>query len=392
MSRIPLGVPLLLLLSVVTAGCLGGTGSQGTSKDAVPATVPASSDANMTLPGAADASESNKTLGAMPHIHDYWKGRERVTVLDQDVSVDPQTAVFWAAFSTYLQHTPSAGGAFVQLPAGQLVFEGTGQLDITLTYTDPAMTGLHFAYRHAGTDEFSKWVETPSGKTASIPITADMTDMPHSKESRWIWLFETANPYGAAIGKFHIKMDIVKMRDVRLFPAHPDFWHGATSLELVRASGTAKSSQTSPRFVERIVNPLQPPDGIIGEGRVVPMETKELVVNVTLKSVNPSTLTVDHLHLYVHTADSFESQFREVDNAKAIKTTDGKSWSWRIPVLMNQTDNPYAEKSAWDYYATAAYANPIPGAPPCEDGCYNAEMTYDIIVTAIKDDGVSGGT
>jgi hypothetical protein len=382
--------PALLVLALLLAGCLGGScdAPKAQSVTTAPTALPGE---NATLPpGAADASEANRTLGAMPHVHDYWQGRERVTVLDQDVTVDPQTAAFWTGFSLFLEHNPSVGGAFVQLPAGNLIYEGTGRLDLTVTYTDPTITGLHVQYRHAGTDEFSKYLDTPSGKTVPIPITSEMTDMPHSKTSRWLFLFETSSPAAVAVGKFHVKMDIVKMRDVALFPPHPDFWKGKTTLELLRASGAAKSSMTPDRLVERTLNPLEDPPGLIGDGKPVPMETRTLVVNVTVKGTSPSTLAIDHLDLQYHGADGFHSFVRPAGKANAT-SSDKKQWEWDLPVAMNQTDNPYADKSAWDFRVVASYANPVPGGPPCSDGCYNAETDFDIVVTAIKDPAMSEG-
>lgn len=366
-----------LLLALPLAGC---------AEDAAPGTVESAAAPNATLADAQDltspaASETNASLGAMPHVHDYWQGKERVTILDQDYTVDPPSAVFWGAFMFYYTREPSLGGTFVELPEGQLVFEGTGQLDVTFTWTDPTVTGIKFAYRHAGSGEFVLWEKAAQGQTVSIPVTPEMADMPHTKHSRWFFVVAGDGTPPAAVGTFHVKMDVVKMRDVTLFPPHPDFWNGAASLELLKASGVAKSQQGPQAQVQARLEPMRTPDDVVGGGRPVPMETVVLLANVTIKSVNPD-LDVDHLHLLVRSADMPSFEFW--DAGEATPSADRLTWSWEIPVEMQQTDNPYVETSDWAFRVTAGYAAPAPGLPPCEDGCYNAELQYDLVVTAAR--------
>ena len=365
-----------LLLVLPLAGC---------AEDGGPAPVePATADASPPdAPGATapGASETNATLGGMAHLHDYWQGRERVTVLDQDYTVDPPSAAFWGAFMFYYTHEPSVGGAFVELPEGQLVFEGTGQLDVTMSWTDPGVTGLRFAYRHAGSGEFVGWTQAPQGQAVSIPVTPAMTDMPHTKHSRWFFVVAADGVPPAAVGTFHVKMDVVKMRDVEMFPAHPDFWNGAASLELLKGSGVAKSRQGPQAQAQTMLEPMKTPDDVVPGDKPVPMETALLVANVTIRSVNPD-LTVDRLHLHVRSADMPSFEFW--DAGDATPSEDGRTWTWEIPVEMQQTDNPYNEKSDWAFRVTAGYASPVPGAPPCDEGCYNAELQYDLVVTALR--------
>ena len=365
-----------LLVALPLAGC---------AEDADPAPVEAAA-ANASLPDAETmtspaASETNASLGAMPHLHDYWQGKERVTVLDQDYTVDPPSAAFWGAFMFYYTHEASLGGTFVELPEGQLVFEGTGQLDITVTWTDPGVTGMRFAYRHAGSGEITGWTEAPQGQAVSIPVTPEMTDMPHAKHSRWFFVFAASGTPPAAVGKFHIRMDVVKMRDISLFPAHPDFWNGGTTLQLLQASGVAKSRQGPQAVAQERLEPMRTPDDVVPGGKPVPMETTVLFANVTIKSITPD-LKVDHLNLFYRSADMISFDFDDAEDP--VASEDGKTWSWAIPVEMSMTDNPYAETSDWAFRVTAAYENPVPGLPPCDDGCYSAEMAYDIVLTAVR--------
>ena len=365
-----------LLLALPLAGC---------AEDADPAPVEAAK-ANASLPDVGNmtspaASETNASLGAMPHLHDYWQGKERVTILDEDYTVDPASAAFWGAFMFYYTHEASLGGTFVELPDGQLVFEGTGQLDVTVSWSDPGVTGMRFAYRHAGSGELIGWVDAPQGQLVSIPVTPEMTDMPHTKHSRWFFVFAASGTPPAAVGTFHIKMEVVKMRDITLFPAHPDLWNGATSLEVLKASGVAKSRQGPQAQAQQTLEPMRTPDDVVPGDKLVPMETTFLLANVTIKSVTPE-LAVDHIHLWYRSADMISFEFTEAEEGAASE--DGKTWSWAIPVEMSMTDNPYAEKSDWAFRVTVGYENPVPGLPPCDDGCYNAELAYDIVLTAVR--------
>ena len=367
----------IVLLALPLAGC---------ASDPEPVEAAAAPPANASLPDAMNmtdpaASETNASLGAMPHVHDYWKGKERVTILDEDFTVDPPTAAFWTAFMFYYTHEASVGGTFVELPEGQLVFEGTGQLDITVTWTEPTVSGLRFVYRHAGSGEFIDWTKTAQGQTVSIPVTPEMTDMPHTKHSRWFFVFAADGAPPTAVGTFHIKMDVVKMRDVEMFPAHPDFWHGATSLELLKASGVSKSRQGPQTMVNERLEPMKTPDDVVPGDKPVPMETVTLLANVTIKSVNPE-LKVHHLHLQYRAADDISFDFH--DAGQGTPSDDGKTWTWEVPVEMGQTDNPYNEKSDWAFRVVTGYENPVSALPPCDDGCYNAELQYDIVLTAVR--------
>lgn len=333
---------------------------------------------NMTDPAA---SETNATLGSMPHLHDYWQGRERATILDQDFTVDPPTAAFWTGFMFYYTREASVGGTFVELPDGQLVFEGTGQLDITVTWSDPTVSGIRFVYRHAGSGELVPWTSAVNGQVVSIPVTPEMTDMPHTKQSRWFFVFAAEGTPPTAVGSFHIKMEVVKMREIELFPAHPDFWFGGNELELLKASGMARSQQGPQARLQQTLEPMATPPDVVPGDRVVPMETLTLIVNVTVTSVNPD-LEVDHLHLFYRAADDISFDFQEAGEPKRFE--DGATYTWEIPVEMQQTDNPYNQRSDWAYRVTAGYVNPVPGLPPCDDSCYNAEMQYDIVATATR--------
>jgi hypothetical protein len=355
---------LLVALALLAAGCASAP------KETAP-------PANATVSSPLVVSETNATMGTMPHVHDYWKGRERVTVVDQDYESDATNAVFWLVFATFFTHEPMAGGAFVDLPEGQTVYEGTGAMEITVAWTDPTVAGLRMTYHDAGTQTYRAWAQVENAKPLRIDVTPGMCDMPHAKASRWSFILGASGPPPLALGKFHVKIDIVKLRDLSLFPPHPDFWQGSPAIGILQKTG-AKTEQGPRSEASQFTDPIDPPADAVPGDKVVPMETQALLVNATVTGTS-SPLPIDHLNLYYHAADQFVTEFHLATQPR--HSADGKTWSWVVPVSMNATDNPYAKKSDWAYRVTATHQD----APlPCGDDCVDSELTYDIDVRAVR--------
>lgn len=324
--------------------------------------------------------------GAAPHVHDYWQGRERVTLLDASYTTEALDAVRWGVISTRVFGEPMLGGAAVDLPDGAIVYEGTGVLEVTVTWTDPAVTGVRFIHRHAGSGDIQWWTPAPNGETVALEVTPEMTDMPHAAVSRWDFLFGASGTPALAVGTLHIRMDIVKTRDVAEWPAHPDHWAAGDALLVVDAEGASRSGLAPTPFL--LEDETQAPADAVRAQGLVPMETANLTVVVTVLDVEPDHV-VESLHLSVRTAAHLEFDFSDADEATSV-SDDGVTWTWVLPVAMETTDNPYASESAWAFRVEASYASPVPGGPSCREGCGDAELRYRIVATATRVAGPGG--
>lgn len=371
MRSFPLVGALLLL---AFAGCLGGSGGDAPHVDAPTPTAADASLDNVTVDDGAAPMDMD--AGHMPHIHDYWKDRERVTLMDEDVTVDAPEALFWT-FVDISRGTPGVGGALVRLPDGQIVYEGSGKLEFTASWTDATVTGMAMSYRTPAETAWQKAGDVKSGNALAIDLTPEMTDMPHAKNSRWQFLLMPAAGQ-TVVGKFHVKVDIIRLSDITVFPGHPQLFNGEHTLQLFKGSG----SSTQQLFVQDWANMLQgkmTDDGVTSQ-KVVPMETRSMTANLTIKGVNGANPDqVGNVYLLVKPADRGRYMM-----AEAVESDEGNMvyrFAWLVE--MQSTDSPYAEESDWKFDVIVTTDN---GALPGEcGGCGNLQVEYDLEVIAYDD-------
>ena len=335
----------LLLVSGAFAGCLGEDAPDAGDDVAAQeegASLPTGDEANVTVDDGT--TEMPEDLGHQPHLHDYWMGRERVTLMDEDVTVDAFTAFFWTFFDVF-RGTPGVGGTYVELPEGQIVYEGTGKLELTVSWTDATITGMGVSYRSAASPDFSQVQPLTQAQPFAIDVTPEMSDMPHEKDSRWAFLLVPASPGQTVVGTFHVKVDIVRMGDIALFPGHPELFNGASTLTLY--SGPASSSQTNfaTRAVGFLTSPQQEQTSGVASAKVVPMETRSMTANVTITSATTNIGSVSNVTLLYKPADRNFAMRAQTVSADLEKGVFQFAW----PVEMRQTDSPYADTSQWRF-------------------------------------------
>lgn len=366
----------VLLLGALLAGCVGSE---------TPAPEVALPAANETVAANAtvdDGSAQMPTdLGALPHLHDYWQGRERVTIMDEDVEVDQFQAIGFTFFDLFMG-TPGVGGTFFRLPEGALVFEGTGKMEILPTWTDATVTGAGLRYRTPASEEFSPVAPLASGTPIALEIAPEMTDMPHDKESRWSFLLVPAQAGQAVVGKVHMRIDIVRVRDIALFPGHPELFLGAHTLTLFEGAATS----TSQNFATFILGAATQNDQESGvrSSKVVPMETLSMTANVTITSASASIGQVSSVDFLYKPAGSFRSlrgQVLSEDPANGVY-----QFGW--PVEMRQTDSPYADTSQWAFdlllHSEAADGFPVRGLTDAQVDYQLTVVAYDSLLEGIE--------
>lgn len=358
----------LLLL----AGCLGAAPApQKAAQTSAPRVANVSVDDGSAAP--------NATLGAKPHMHDYWKGRERVTILDKPVSFSPTNQTFLVPL--VLEGRPALGATVVRLPDGQTVYEGTGRIEFTATWTDPDITGLQLRVKPSGVAKIGEPTALENGKALSIPVTPQMTDEPHATSSQWAFVLEAAGPGGAGIaaGSVGVKADIVKMRDIETFPAHPDLFEGKDSLKIFDADETIKSQ--SP------VDGLQQDPSQLSGGfaltHPVPPDAKTLLVRLEIKQATSQNPVADPTSIHLgYKAASTAFFWQEAPAAKR----DAKVMLFKMPVNAGQGDSYYAKESQWRLWPYHQDdAGPVPVWCMVGD-CFSWQLDVHATVYAFKND------
>lgn len=356
-----------LALSASLAGCMGddapaapAANSSATDGDATNATID-----DGTTPMSVEA-------GLQPHIHDYWQERERVTLMDAPVTIDPQNGMRFTFFNAF-RGEPGVGGTLFELPEGAIVYEGTGQLELTATWTDPTVTGLTVRYASAQSTQFGEPQTLASGSPLVVDVAPAMTDMPHATTSRWQFLLLPGQGQ-SAIGTIQIKVDVVKMRDVTKFPGHPQLFEGAHTMVLFQGSGSSSQSNFVTQSVGFATGSTPGDDALVSE-RVVPMETMTMTANLTVASVTTSAGEASDLRFLYKPANS-----RRYYQANLVSGSLSEgTLQFAFPVSMEQTDSPYADTSQWRFDVRVATEG-VTGTP-C-DRCADAKVDYEMEIVA----------
>ncbi len=353
------------------AGCLGGSGGDKPA----PAVNTTAAKAPPVIVDTGNSTNATGDMGQMAHMHDYWEGKERVTILDQDLDVQPQDALQYTFADVLRYQTPGVGGAMARPTDGATVFEGTGRMEITATWSDPTVTSVTLRYRSAADTDWSKPQPITSGAPLKIDVTPEMCDMPHEKTSRWA--FQLLPAQGGVIeGNVHLRADIVRMRDLSLWPGHGMLFGAGHTLGLFDGPATSSHQSAETAIVDRIQNNGdQPPEGVASQ-KVVPMETVWMTANVTITDATAQIGQVRNISFLYKSADS--SNFRRANVTHADMGKGVFQFSW--PVNMQQTDSPYAKTSQWRFDLQVSTSDPT-GMGQCT-ACSDAQVQYKLQVVA----------
>lgn len=370
----------LLWVLLVLGGCAEP------ALDEAPTADEAVEDASATAAsGAAPVARSGNAtdLGHMPHLHDYWSGKDRVTLFDDVIDPGENQDPFENLEPFLVDKEPKLGRTVWRLPDGAIVYEGTGTMEITATWDDPRVTAIALEYRSGVDAEFGEPLPLPHGETLSIPITPEMTDMPHMSTSRWVFGWEPADAPGAALGPFNVKIDIVRVADVMLFPGHPELFEGKPEKVL----HDLDHEQAEVSYAKRVPNLATQGDfgeKTVSPQKVVPMETKAMQVEVTVLDTSATPGVVSDIRFFYHGADTtflghpyvipYEGSF---DTGVLV---------YRFPVTMEQTDTPYGEQSQWVFFVEPV--TKFVGADEEGEcgGCTDVSIKYHLKVVAYDHD------
>lgn len=391
---------VLLMLGTLVAGCLGSDASEPVeaagSEELDHAPTP-----GMTRPDGRDGTfiafeETNATeegAGGLDHHHDMWQGRDRVTLVEQDVKMVPAA-----------QGAPFAR---IRLPSDALVFEGTGTVEVHFSNpqrrvcapgftfngdficTDAATgtrvpdpeggpAGLRLMMRHAATNA---WVDAGAASWTE-PLVIDVsdprwTDMPHATYTLWGFEVRADDP---ALGTltFDIRVDIVRAEgEIPLWPGHPEFYATSASRVVfdgpmsVRESGLSGSADAA----DGSELPVAVPERLVSYG------TRALHVFANITSVTPTNPaeTPSGWYLQYHNASGV---WRSTEWTDPAHPGDMTEHVWVLHVDEDGMDSPYADGSRWGFRVLAGFGGVVVSC----SGCASYEATYDLAIIATKDE------
>ncbi len=358
----------VLFSSGALAGCIGA----GDSKDGAGAVQPKTNstfNANMTetpdgrgeIAAFKETNATEKGAGGRAHDHDYWNGQDRVVIYQDDIGLIPIPL-------TPREEPAGTAIADFNIPQPNLVFEGTGQLEIlfsevtvwplgtvgraTGTFPPHPYLNIHVKYITAA-DNPDDWRDAGNARPdvpLVIPVEPLQTDMPHSVASLWLFRIFTDEPN---MFSFNLTMTAVKGSAVADWPPHPDLY--ARGPERVIYEGAA----------ETVVKPAT--DYLLyGEDsnwfypeRVISWGTDKVAVDVAIsefKGDNPM-LTPKQFYLDFHNA-SFAPKMGNGGTSGGSaydENTDGTVYHFEIPVDAYGYDSPYGTKSRWAFRMLASF-------------------------------------
>jgi hypothetical protein len=384
-------ITLVIALAFPLAGCIGAADDDFEPEPIVADNT--SAEPNATLPDgrgeSAGLKETNITeqgVGGMDHKHDYWKGKEQVVLFDGAVGL------FCPPCMPDGEGTSPKSVAYLKLgklPDGSdddaLVYEGADRVEMLFStpslfegVAHPAPAALFVQYRSAADADWREPMPVTYGTPVSIDVTPQMTDMPHSTRSLWVFRISTDKPdYLEA----PLTITVFKGRDVVDWPGHPDFYAETDARVVMNQHVTTHMSGLESFALYDSGGTWASPEKLISWG------TKEIVViaNVTGAS-NAYGAEPTGFFLEAHDATiigpeiTFGSRHSEIDDNNDLKT-----YVFHLLVSEAGMDGPYQPSSRWGFRLMATFADfdtPVGGLGLCP-GCFPYDIEYDIKVFAL---------
>lgn len=333
--------------------------------------------------------------GYRPHVHDYWAGRTEVMVADRDVEFWPaqpggpqQAALPYYQRAYQVVQSACVSGKNNEAQNGhtsafhfdqpdQLTWPGTGTISITVSWSSTDYLGadkVGVIWHGADRSNWSWSKGLRSGETLTIPVTPIEWDVPHQMFSLWDFRLcvagkdEGATAAGAFagrlfLGKYHVKMVLVRGTDPPLDPPHPLFWANGTSRQILVADRTfsCPGSPTSCYAPTTAGRGTQPASFRFSASELVPPATGYLRINLSwtysLPAFNqPLSVTYSAANVAPQQRNDV-SKFEKMTPVAQTAT----SRSYIVALKPEQTDSFYQRISNWAFLWNVEGAESDPG-------------------------------
>lgn len=396
--------PRLLVLAVALlgvtgalAGCLGG--EEPLDEGASPTPTNTTATPNATLPdgrGTAVAfEETNVTeegVGGIEHKHDYWSGKETIVLYDDDVTLtcppcmpDGEGSQPKSVAYLKLGELPDASG-------DALVYEGAERVELLFgapavfdTAPNAAPVSYFVQYRSAADSEWRDPMPITIDTPVAIEVTPQMTDMPHSTRSLWVFRITSSVPDESTLP---LTITVFRGRDVVDWPGHPEFYANGGSRVVMDQHVTTHMSGFESSMLYDSGGTWAYPERLISWG------TQEIVViaNVTSTS-NALGAAPTGFFLEVHNATVIGPEVTFGSRHSDVKgNNDLTTYEFHILVDDVGMDGPYQPASRWGFRLMAVFAT-LPENPVANGlcpGCFPYDIEYDIKVLALDHETGTG--
>jgi hypothetical protein len=274
-----------------------------------------------------DPSQAN-----VSHIHDYWGEAFEMIVFSAPVAVEGS-----GVGSTRASSTPFSP------PDGQVVPPGARWLNITADWKNEYPSDVTFGVGWQAADGSQGYLRLPQGNTATLELTPQQADLPHSISSRWHFTtkIEFSGP-GPWLAKFSAAIEIKVARPAGPLPAappHPDLWGVNQTRVLFSSDG--------PLDIRGGYEPgsQAPPASLAIE--LVPPHTKRMVIRMDYNSTTDPSFHFSP-RLYFRGADRVhQNEKSNLEPTEAQRASANAYFEWRIDVESRMWDSPYANSTAW---------------------------------------------
>lgn len=385
-----LAVALLVLVSGL-AGCMNRGGDAEPEPDPL-ASAGNASNQTAELPDGRGVSsgnvETNRTeqgVAGVEHKHDYWNGAEKVDVFSGDVTLSV-LPVFPDGEGT----TPKGVG-YIKLPNGSLVYEGAEKVSVLVKtptvrgQANPAISGVVMQYRSAADADWRERSTLTFDAPFDIDVDPQMTDMPHSTSSLWVFRFTADN---AEFTSINVTITAFKGREVVDWPGHPDFY-ADKAYRVVMDADVTSVLQGFPDNVFYEGNDWEVPPLLISYGT----KRVEVFANVSaIRSTRPTAQEPVAVYLAMHNATQVGFETDIFNYYADVRGEDNlQSYHFVLPVTDEGMDAPYQPASRWGFALHVGWGQgptqelPLPFAGGCGD-CTSYEVDWRITVIAYPDE------
>lgn len=379
-------IGVLIMLVAPLAGCIGGGGSASDGPDE----GPTSDDETPDDP----TGEVNAT--ARPHVHDRWQtpsgdSVEAITLVDREVAIeaysqDRPLLLNFCEKGSEGQDVDACVGAEEFAPGqwsgdkAKIVPPGTGNISVTLEYSEGDFHRVHFYYMtRKDPGQWKSLGMFQTGKTKTISVGPEEADDGHAQVSGWRFLVEARGAFGTGAtegtldaGDGEVSAEIVAHREpgeLPLEPPHPDWWDKDTPPTDVYRIGAVDGSTDDYIDVGDVnLEPSEQPTPTIGPGlswkiepgfegkrsssadstpklsgnrteALVPPQTKAIHARVAV-SGDPGGLDQPMVCVYGQPTPSGSFPGRQIG---CEPFEDGASYTFSTPIEDDETDSYYTK-------------------------------------------------
>jgi hypothetical protein len=327
----PMRWMLLLALAPLAAslaGCSSGGDAEGSKDDGV-----------RVVTDPSDYSYLQNGTDQGFHVHDYWGGQDRLSVLDQEGGM------------AFLLNGGQYGERVFRPADADVIPQGTASVETTVTWEDdrPGNYGRLELWVKTQNESATRLVgELQQGVALPFATTLADADLPHQQLSAWEFAIrvytpedQPTQPLGIPTRSYELQLTIyaeaVRGLELPAFPPHPDHWQGSTELPLLaQASGETQLWSEEPPACGYCSGGI----GIVDpdNGTIVPPDAAAVEVTMTYARETPTGLRL--LYHGANSRDWLDAPIASDDGSKRIHV---------IPLESNG-DGPYADQTLWEFY------------------------------------------